>query len=1530
MLIPTHAIPFISFFIAMAQTPIEVDLTNDTPPHWTTQGATTPPAETTAAAELPTCAICLQDIHRAAIGPNAPYDWPACSHPIHLRCAMQHVSHQAQPACPTCRQQWTQDGQHRLEQLGQTNEVPWVVPETPHDTRNLHTQPPRAPDQPILLCCPRLALINHHHPELDTSWRELPTRHMEWAPTLDRTSNQWQAEWVCLRCNTAVTPNDLTIDIDVPPPICPFHGPRRLAIDVRHNERGWVCSRGLPPHILECEPTRINPSAPPPTPAAPGQRQWEHQRPPRDGQAIPHANSWFYVPLLLAGASRLHPEAVDAWRAHRHAGLEWQNLVTQLRGAPAIPWQRLHHTLQMLQQLAVDTGHQLPAAETALVEHLVAAASREPTGAQIHFPWAMNIFTQSSGYVPATAQEALLQNFLGERHASHAASMAERWRQQTSPAAPPHNHPLPQATEANPAQITGHEATPSHRQPAPQATEARPARTRSPPSSPTDSGVSTTSSTSSTDTTSSSTPTARAPTPPAPQQPPPPPETTTSPDERRLHVALATLDDIDLFETLQQKCFFFQTPPQFIRGRVRQALSYALDNINTASSEQGQSRAWKLWLLLPRMLLQRPPGVRTLSKDDWRTRIEHFQQGQWIYLLARAHHQAQAITPNSPPDPSLERQATRARQLVHLGELSAARQALTAGPLAPGTAETLQELRDPTRRPNEPYAPLHPSLSEFQPDQPVHLPDDLILMNLRRARKGAAPGPSGLTTDTLRILLDDDTATTNLIRVARHFAQASIPAEIARAIGLGRMVALTKPNGRVRGIVVGDVLRRLVSRCLAQKYAQPIHTACQPHQFALATRSGTEAVVHALTAVTEANPTHTILSVDGVGAYDNISRNSMLQGLRDVPEANRCLPFVKMFYGAPSQYIWHSATGEAHIISQAEGGEQGDPLMPALFSLGQRAALRTMQQHLLPNESLLAFLDDVYVVVPPNRVRPVYDTLAHTLQSQASIQLNQGKTRAWNAAGIEPPNIRDLGEDVWVGNPNLPATSQGMTVLGAPIGSAAFVQHQLQQANQQHQHLLDRIPHLEDLQASWLLLLYCASPRCTYLLRMCSPNVTTEFANNHDFAVAACLRRLLAVDDLPAQALATAHLPLSQGGLGLTCASILATPAFWSSWADSLPVLHTQLPQYAAQILEHLQHPSAAIPSIQAAAAAAQALEERGWTPPSWTELTQGTQPDPSEANTEEAPRTRGWQQQATIPVHTANYNELQAAIPPASQALLQSQAGPFASRAFTTIPYSAEFEYPSHLFRILLLRRLRLHLPLSARSCRCRRPLDPLGDHRAACAQSGVLRSRGGPLERAAARICREGGARVTTNTRLADLNIQNLSRVDDRRIEVIANGLPMWGGSQLAVDTTLVSPLTRTGEPRSRGGTYAGAALHDARRSKERTYPELLNNRRCRLVVLGIEVGGRWSNEASNFICMLAKARARSSPPSLQAATSAALVSRWSALLTHAAATSFAASLLFEDLSPHHNQDGDLPPFGHLLSHTSPPVPVSRLPAR
>lgn len=83
-------------------------------------------------------------------------------------------------------------------------------------------------------------------------------------------------------------------------------------------------------------------------------------------------------------------------------------------------------------------------------------------------------------------------------------------------------------------------------------------------------------------------------------------------------------------------------------------------------------------------------------------------------------------------------------------------------------------------------------------------------------------------------------------------------------------------------------------------------------------------------------------------------------------------------------------------------------------------------------------------------------------------------------------------------------------------------------------------------------------------------------------------------------------------------------------------------------------------------------------------------------------------------------------------------------------------------------------------------------------------------------------------------DLNTDHIQRQDDRRIEVIANGLPFWGGAPLAIDTTLVSPVTGASELRSRAGCCAGAAVQDARRAKERTYPELLQVGRCKFVVL------------------------------------------------------------------------------------------------
>ena len=137
----------------------------------------------------------------------------------------------------------------------------------------------------------------------------------------------------------------------------------------------------------------------------------------------------------------------------------------------------------------------------------------------------------------------------------------------------------------------------------------------------------------------------------------------------------------------------------------------------------------------------------------------------------------------------------------------------------------------------------------------------------------------------------------------------------------------------------------------------------------------------------------------------------------------------------------------------------------------------------------------------------------------------------------------------------------------------------------------------------------------------------------------------------------------------------------------------------------------------------------------------------------------------------------------------------------------------------------------------------------------------------------------------------MQGGRRTDGRRIEVIVDGLSLWHGAQLAVDTTVVSPLHGDGSARRNAATTSGVSLQAARRAKETTYPELSGEGvGARLVVRAAEVVGRWSQKTADFLNAIAKARAQESPQMLQGRVRAACVRRWSAML----ASSLAVSLM------------------------------------
>ena len=82
------------------------------------------------------------------------------------------------------------------------------------------------------------------------------------------------------------------------------------------------------------------------------------------------------------------------------------------------------------------------------------------------------------------------------------------------------------------------------------------------------------------------------------------------------------------------------------------------------------------------------------------------------------------------------------------------------------------------------------------------------------------------------------------------------------------------------------------------------------------------------------------MSVGGVGAFDLVSRVSMMKGLRHAVDGERIIPFVMSLYGQPWTHSWEDDAGEVHSIPQGEGGEQGDPLMLLLFLLGSTPSAR--------------------------------------------------------------------------------------------------------------------------------------------------------------------------------------------------------------------------------------------------------------------------------------------------------------------------------------------------------------------------------------------------------------------------------------------------------------------------------------------------------------------------------------------------------------------------------------------------------------
>ena len=153
-------------------------------------------------------------------------------------------------------------------------------------------------------------------------------------------------------------------------------------------------------------------------------------------------------------------------------------------------------------------------------------------------------------------------------------------------------------------------------------------------------------------------------------------------------------------------------------------------------------------------------------------------------------------------------------------------------------------------------------------------------------------------------------------------------------------------------------------------------------------------------------------------------------------------------------------------------------------------------------------------------------------------------------------------------------------------------------------------------------------------------------------------------------------------------------------------------------------------------------------------------------------------------------------------------------------------------------------------------------GHHRAACGRAGVLSRRGFSVE-SSIELCREAGARVSTNV-VRNLDIAHSGT--DARLKVVAERLAIFGGVQLAVNATLVSAHYCDGTPVRKAYKMDGIALQLARRCKEARYP-CSSNGRARLVVIAGKCEDAGPSKPRAFCKAWHTARGAPNPPGWRA---------------------------------------------------------------
>ena len=274
------------------------------------------------------------------------------------------------------------------------------------------------------------------------------------------------------------------------------------------------------------------------------------------------------------------------------------------------------------------------------------------------------------------------------------------------------------------------------------------------------------------------------------------------------------------------------------------------------------------------------------------------------------------------------------------------------------------------------------------------------------------------------------------------------------------------------------------------------------------------------------------------------------------------------------------------------------------------------------------------------------------------------------------------------------STRQGFTLLGCPVCPPSFYEASLLHQVEKIKSALSRLGDLRDSQLETTLLRSCLSlPKLSFILRTCPPSYIHRASCEFDYAMCACLERIIG-RSISQWSLRKASLPSNHGGLNLRGATLHAPAAFVGSSHCAQPLVE--------RILGYPPGPSPHMsPSVFSLALAA--------NQPAWSSLDSIDVPI--------------CQKSLSVAIDDAVYNHLIASVPDTRhKALALSSSFPHAGDWLNVIP-SASFSLYIHDQEFRYSLRYWLAVPLFGKAYQCPecgRDADIMGDHQIGCGGNG------------------------------------------------------------------------------------------------------------------------------------------------------------------------------------------------------------------